>query len=169
MILEDLVEEVKLWNTPAIGAFLLWRFTAGYCEKHSSGDAPIALLHFIATAILTNKDLAKPINNQRDGLQSYVRSFEDAKNSDLLLRIHERANEKREYTLASIDVAIAEGLLVWDVNTGQLYPREIKKRSSRGKGLKDTFKQSGMKAEILGQWFSQHDLPTISKYLKVLF
>jgi len=167
--LGELADEVKLWNSPAIGAYLLWQFSSGYCEGHASGDAPIGLLHFIAAAILTSKDLAKPISNQRDCLQSYVRSFEDSKKTDLLLRIQERAREKREYTLASIDIAIAEGLLVWDVETGKLYPRAIRKQSSRGKSIKDVLKRDGKKADILGRWFSQHDLTTIAGYLKVLF
>jgi len=167
--LGELADDVKLWNNPAIGAYLLWRFSSGYCDGHASGDAPVGLLHFIAAAILTSKDLANPISNKRDCLQSYVRSFEDSKKIDLLLRIQERAREKRDYTLASIDIAIAEGLLVWDVETGKLYPSVIKKQSSRGKGIKEVFKRDGNKAAILGKWFSQHDLTTIAAYLMVLF
>lgn len=167
----DLTEDVKLWNTPAVGAYLLWKFTSGYCDGHVNGDAPIGLLHFIAAAILTNKDLIKPISNQRDSLQSYIRSFDNSKtkSSDLLLNIHERVNAKRSYTLASIDFAIAKGLLVWDVKTGKLYPRAIENKSSRGKALKPLFERDGKKAEILGQWFAQHSLTTIAVYLKVVF
>jgi hypothetical protein len=167
--LGELAEDVKLWNSPAIGAYLFWRFTTGYCEAHASGDAPVGLLHFIAAAILTSKDLSVPISKKRDSLQSYVRSFEDSKKTDLLLSIQERVRVKREYTLASFDIAIAEGLLVWDAETGKLYPRAVKKQSSRGKSIKEVFKRDGKKAEILGQWFSQHDLVTIAEYLKVLF
>lgn len=169
--LGDLAEEVRLWNTPAVGAYLLWKFTTGYCSEHSSGEAPIGLLHFIATAILTNKDLIKPISNQRDNLQSYIRSFDNSKtkSSDLLLNIHERIYAKREYTLASLDFAVANGLLVWDFETGKLYPRAIDKKPSRGKALKPCFEQDGKKAEILGKWFSQHSLATIAVYLKVAF
>jgi len=57
VILGELADEVKLWNSPAIGAYLLWRFSTGYCQGHASGDAPLGLLHFIAGAILTSKDL----------------------------------------------------------------------------------------------------------------
>ena len=165
----QLVEEVKLWNTPTVGAYLLWKFTKGYCDGHPNGDAPIGLLHFLAIAMLTNKKLLEPINNRRDDLQSYARSFENSKDSDILLTIQERAREKREYTMASIDIAIAKGLLVWDADSGKLYPRNLSKRSSRGKALKEMFKNDGKKAEILGKWFAKHDLPTIAAYLKVVF
>lgn len=164
-----LVDEVKLWNTPIIGAFLLWRFTQGYCSGHPNGDAPIGLLHFLASAILTNKELLKPISNLRDDLQSYARSFENTKDSDILLSIQQRINERREYTLAAIDIAIAEGLLVWDVESGKLYPRVLTKRPSRGKALKKDITSDGKKAEILGKWLSNHDIPTIEAYLKVVF
>jgi ABC-three component (ABC-3C) system Middle Component 3 len=165
----QLVEEVKLWNTPTVGAYLLWKFTTGYCDGHPNGDAPIGLLHFLAIAMLTNKKLLEPINNRRDDLQSYARSFENSKDSDILLTIQERAREKREYTMASIDIAIAKGLLVWDVDSGKLYPRNLSKSPSRGKALKEMFKKNGKKAEILGKWFAKHDIHTIAAYLKVVF
>ena len=169
MILGQLVDEVKLWNTPIVGAYLLWKFTQGYCKGHPDGDAPIGLLHFLAIAMLTNKKLLEPINNRRDDLQSYARSFENSKDSDILLTIQERAREKREYTMASIDIAIAKGLLVWDADSGKLYPRNLSKRPSRGKALNKMFKNDGNKAEILGKWFAKHDLSTIAAYLKVVF
>lgn len=165
----QLVDEVKLWNTPIVGAYLLWKFTQGYCEGHPNGDAPIGLLHFLASAMLTNKKLLEPISNHRDDLQSYARSFENSKDSDILLTIQERVREKREYTMASIDIAIGEGLLVWDVDSGKLYPRNLSKRLGRGKALNKMLKNDGNKAEILGKWFAKHDLPTIAAYLKVVF
>ena len=167
--MSQLVEEVKLWNTPVIGAYMLWRFTQGYCAGHPHGDAPIGLLHFVASAILTNKKLMKPINNRRHSLQSYARSFEDTKDADLLLTIQERAREKRKYTLAAIDIANAEGLLIWDIESGKLYPRYLQKRAAYGKALKGELVKDGNKAQILGKWFSKHDLSTIAFYLKVVF
>lgn len=165
----ELSDDVNLWHTPAVGAYLLWRFTSGYCAGHANGDAPVGLLHFIAAAILTSKELAKTISDKRDSLQSYVRGFEDLEKSDLLLSIQERARAKRAYTLAAIDIAIAEGLLVWDMETGKLLPRAIKTRAARGKALKESFNRDGKKAEILGRWFAQHDPAAIAAYLRVLF
>ena len=164
-----IVEEVKLWNTPIIGAYLLWKFTQGYCSHHPHGDAPIGLLHFVAIAILTSKKLLEPISNRRDNLQSFARSFENAKDSDILLTIHDRTRAKREYTLRAIDIAIAEGLLTWDADSGKLYPHKLAKFPDRGKNLKNVTEKDGEKAVILGKWFAQHDLSTIAAYLKVVF
>lgn len=164
-----LTDEVKLWNTSLVSAFLLWRFTKGYSDNHPKGDSPVGLLHFIALAILTNKKLMQPISNRRDNLQSYIRSFQDKNETDILLSIQSRALNRRKHTLEGIDVAVAEGLLVWDFETGKLFSRELKKRAGSGKALKRELQSDGKKAEILGKWFAQHDLPTIATYLKVVF
>lgn len=165
----QVVNEVKQWNTPIVGAFLLWKFTQGYCAGHRNGDAPVALLHFLAVAILTNRQLLDPINNRRNDLQSYVRSFENDKRSDLLLGIQKRVLDKRNYALASIDMAVSTGLLVWDTENGKLYPREVSKQIGRGVILRTSMGKDGNKAEILGRWFSQHELSTIAAYLEVVF
>ncbi|MBG6233788.1 hypothetical protein IWX76_000343 [Pedobacter sp. CAN_A7] len=164
----EIVEEVKLFNTPALGAYLLWKFTEGYTNGHKSGDAPIALHHFIASAILTSENLKVPISNKRENLQSYIRSFEDNKTSDLLLGIHERIKEKMHYTWSSIDIAVANGLLFWDVNTGKLYYKKQENQPKHGNAPKPSIKRDGEKAEILGKWFSEHDLTTITAYFKIL-
>ena len=165
----QLVEEVKLWNTPTNGAYLLWRFTKGYCDGHPKGDAPIGLLFFLASAIITNKELSKSISNKRSGLQSFARGFEDSKASDLLLSIQGRVYEKKEYTLKAIDIAISKGLLVWDADSGKIYHKEYLGRVKRGSSLKEGIKKEGNKAEILGKWFSEHNISSIASYLKVVF
>lgn len=164
-----LVEEVRLWHTPAVGAFLLWKFTLGYCSKHEHGDGPVALLHFIAAAVLTSPPLIEPISNQRKNLESYVRSFEEKGQSDLLIGIHERTRSRRAYTLSSIDLAVANGLLVWDTEQGKLYPRKTVKKASRGCSLRAGMLRNGHKADILGGWFASHDVGMVASYMGVRF
>lgn len=165
---QQLVEEVKQWNTPIVGAFLLWRFTQGYCSKHPNGDAPVMLLHFLATAVLTNKKLLESINNRRKSLQAFIRGFEENNNSDLLVGLNQRVLSKRKYTLDCINIAISSGLLVLDFDSGKLYPRDVKK-AKRGASLGHLIRRNGDKAEILGTWFSSHDLSTIAAYMEVVF
>jgi hypothetical protein len=164
-----LAEEVRLWNTPIIGSFLLWEFTKGYKSEHPNGDAPIALLHFVASAILTSEELIRPISNKRSSLQSYIKSFEDSKKVDLLFSIQERTRSLYKYTLDALDIGISEGLFVWDINSGKIYPKLLEKKPSRGKNLRAKSKAEGKKAYILGKWFAQEDISTISAYLKVVF
>jgi hypothetical protein len=163
-----IVEEVKLWNTPLLGAYQMWMFTKGFCEHHATGDAPVGLMHFIASAVLTNSKLSERINRRRDNLQSYIKSFEDNKESDLLLSIHERVKDKKQYTIESIDIAVSEGLLVWDAQSGKIYHKNVNKKSARGKSIKGVAAESGKKAQILGKWFSEHDINSVATYLGVL-
>lgn len=112
--MSKLSDEVKNWNTSILGAYYLWCFTKGYTENHKHGEAPVALLHFIAIAILTNRNLSERISNRRNGLPSFVKSFEDDKEIDKLISIQEIISKKKHYTLESIDIAVSQGLLVWD-------------------------------------------------------
>ncbi|MGJ8639996.1 MAG: three component ABC system middle component [Opitutaceae bacterium] len=167
--MNSLSDEVRLWNTPAFGAYLVWKFTSGYSEHHATGEGPVALLHFIATAILTSPMLAEPISNRRKSLESYVRSFHQNEQTDLLYGVHARIKERRLYTMASIDIAVANGLLVWDAETGKLYSKDLSKRPSRGCKPKVEIIRIGDKAEILGGWLASHKIETVSHLLGVKF
>ena len=163
-----LVAEVRLWNTPLIGAYLLWRFVSGYSACARSGSSPSIALLFVASAILTSPRLSDPISDRRADLQSYVRSFNDG-GIDLLLSIQPRIEEKRAYTLKAIGVAIAQGILNWDVNSGQVFARELRQKAKRGRAIRSTLDKSGRKAEIFGGWCAQHEVETVASYLKVVF
>jgi hypothetical protein len=162
-----LAEEVRTWNTPLIGAYQLWQFTLGYCQSSPDGDAPVGLLHFIAGPILASPQLSETVSLRRKSLQSYALGFEDKKQMDLLLGLQERIRRRRSQTMAAIDAAICAGLLIWDPESGKLYPREAP-AASRGHNLRTALKREGDKARILGAWFAAHDLPTIAAYLKVV-
>ena len=165
--MSNLLNEIKEWNTPVVGAFLLWQFSYGYQKKHITGESPIVCLHFIAYAILTDIELSENISRRRKNLESYVRYFSDEKKSDLLAGLHQRVLSKRSETLAAIDVAVANGILVWNCENATLCPRELtcKRRSIR---LSPAISKMGDKALVLGDWFSKHDLVTITSYLGVL-
>lgn len=163
-----LAEEVRVWNTPLYGGFLLWRFTDSYCKNHPSGDAPSGILHFLFLPILSSPALNETVSDRRKNLQSYVQGFEDGKRSDVLLSLHDRINSRRLNTLASIDAAIYSGLLSWDVQTGKLYPHSLQIKPTRGSALRPSLIRERRKAEILGKWFAEHDVSTVAAYLRVV-
>ena len=166
--MSNLVEEVKVWNTPVVGSYVLWRFTQGYTDHHSEGNSPVLLLHFLASAILTNKRLSGPVTNLRKDLASYARSFTDKEDVDLFLSIQDRVNKTRFYTLSSIDLAIQHGLLFLNPEDGRLYPKNLLGKPSRGKAPKQSVKSLGNRAETLGKWFSAYSVSQVSTLLKVV-
>ncbi|RLA48085.1 MAG: hypothetical protein DRR06_00620 [Gammaproteobacteria bacterium] len=163
-----LVEEVKMWNTPVVGAYLLWSFTKAYRTYHPEGEAPVGILHFIAYALLTDQRLTKRISGNRPNLQSYVRGFQEKGEVDLLVGVHQEVISRRANAMDAIDIAVARGLLVWDVDSGRIYARESLPRAKKGRAMSEYARKLGKKAEILGQWFSQHDALTVASYLKVV-
>lgn len=166
--MSELIEEVKQWNSPTIGAFLLYKFTKGYVQHQSDGEAPMAILHFLATAILTSEHLKSPISNMRANLQSYVRSFEDNRNTDVFLELQERTQNKFAYTWSAIDIAVANGLLFWDADEARLHVKPGEADIKYGHSPKPELKKDGEKAEIIGSWFAEHDISTILSYLKIV-
>lgn len=163
-----LLEEVREWNTPIVGAYLLWRFSTGYSQKHPNGAAPVAILHFIASAILTNGPLSEIISGRRPNLESYVRSFHENKQSDILACLHQRIMEKRTYTMNAIDIAVSSGFLAWDCEQATLHPRSTPRAKRGGRKLSETIVSQGNKAEQLGNWFAAHDIQSIASYLGVV-
>jgi hypothetical protein len=163
-----LVEEVKEWNTPVVGAYLLWRFTQGFVKNHPAGDAPVVILHFIATGIITEPGIYDAIKGNRPNLASFVRWFNEEKKSDFLACLNHKIIQKRRYTMDSIDIAVSCGLLAWDIETAKLFPATIKrvKNGTSSKGI--AIQKLGDKAVILGRWFSEHDLHTITAFLGVV-
>jgi len=162
-----LVEEVKEWNTPVVGAYLLWRFTDSYINHHHNKDAPVVILHFITCGLLTDTMITEAIHGRRPNLASFVRWFHEEKRTDLLACLHHHILDKREYTMKAIDIAVASGLLVWDTNTAKLYSKDIKVvHGSANKGI--SVQSLGNKADILGKWFAEHTVPTIISSLEVV-
>lgn len=165
----QIVNEVKLWNSPVIGAYLLWRFTKGYSTNHSHGENPIALLHFVAYAILTDYLMIEFISNKRKNLQAYVRSFEEKNRTDILLSLQNKVNTKKDLVLRSIEIGISSELLKWDTESGKLYAMNISKNPKKGNNIRNSMTLYGNKAEILGKWFSEHSISSISAFLEVAF
>lgn len=164
-----IVDEVKLWNSPVIGAYLLWRFTKGYTNNHKNGDHPVALLHFVAYAILTDYKMIEFISNRRRNLQAYVRSFEEKKRTDILLNLQDKINKKKELALLSIDIAISKELLYWNTDNGKLLANTNLRKPNKGNNVRNSMTLYGNKAETLGKWFSEHNISSISAYLEVAF
>jgi hypothetical protein len=163
-----LVEEVREWQTPIVGTYLLWRFTKSFVENHPNGDAPVVILHYIVNTLINSTEYSDPINGHRSNIASYIRSFTDDNKSDLLAGLAQRIYKQRESSMKAIDIAVAAGFLAWDTETAKIYPLNNFKpaRGSNTKGI--SIQSLGKKADILGKWFSNTDLQTVVSSLGVI-
>jgi hypothetical protein len=168
MTMGKLIEEVQEWNTPVVGAYLLWRFTKSFIQNHSKGDAPIATFHFFVSGIMTEPNIYNTLSGHRSNLPSFVRWFNEEKRSDLLACLSQQILKQRIYTIKSIDIAVSSGLLAWDVETAKIYSTNIS-RIKKGTSIMGLSVQNlGDKAEVLGKWFAEYDLHTVAAYLGVV-
>ncbi len=163
-----LVEEVKEWNTPLVGAYLLWQFNKSYVENHPVGDTPIVIEDFVAYTLLINNCYNENINGHRENIASYIRSFTENNKSDLLACLSDRIREQMCIAMESIDIAVSVGLLAWDIDSAKLFPilEFSPKRGSGGKGI--SVLSLKRKANILGKWFSNSDMNTALTSLGVI-
>ena len=56
----NMMETVRMWHTPYIGAYLLWRFASGYNSASNGRGVPL-LLFFIVSALVTDKKYYDPV------------------------------------------------------------------------------------------------------------
>ena len=168
LAMTNLACEVSEWNTPVVGAFLLWHFSLGYKQHNEMKDCPVVILHFIAMGILSSCNFLDKISRRRSNLEAFIRSFYESNQSDLLACLQQRIKSKMAYTSAAIDIAVSSGLLFWDYDKAILCPTEPPTNTRRGIKIGDEMKKMAYKAEILGEWFSEHDISSITLYLGVV-
>lgn len=51
-----LTKEVRYVQNPALGAVLLWRFSVGFTESHTTSDSPVLPLSFLVLPILMHHE-----------------------------------------------------------------------------------------------------------------
>ena len=77
----DMIETIRMWNTPFIGAYHLWRFASGYYSASGGRPAPL-MLFFIASALVSDRESWMP--TARRTLKTYNRYFVENKKLSLL-------------------------------------------------------------------------------------
>jgi hypothetical protein len=161
--------EVRLTQNPALGAVLLWRFSAVYAASHPQhAPAPLPLLFLTLPAVWHEPTAAHIASTlARSGLRAFAAKFSEARppQLDVLLDLHERSRRCRAKTLESLRVAFAMSLvrmgpeatiiagdLAWSPDA---YPRRVKALCSA--------------AEKLAGWCAPLTLHEISLALHVRF
>lgn len=160
-------DEYSGWNSPIIGAYLLWRFSCGYKQNHRELVSPCIILYFLAYTLLSSKKYVNEINNRKANLNSFVKKFVESDAEDIIACFSNEVEYYKKNCMKSIQIGVNIGLLFWDINQSALVPRSLK--LVRGSGLmgKDAIK-IGNAAEILGKWFSKEKISNIASILGVV-
>lgn len=181
-----LAEEYNEWNTPIVGAYLLWRFASEYVECHPGHQAP-SFLHLCIVSVLLRWSVYSNEIPHAKSLHAYAARFikkdkdvgatkgngkrkEKEYNADRLEAIHYKIKELLPFTLKSVNMAVSRKLLVWDVDNARLEPLKIGKLKPGTSLLSKTSVQKlGNHAATLAKWMASLELSTIAFDLGVKF
>lgn len=163
-------KETKNIQNPALGALLLWRFTASY-EGHSQTHEPTPLpLLFIILPILFHEETVEFIETTRisSGLRAFADKFSQSSNAknDFLLSIQKRAIQMRGLTRDSLLHAFTSRLLTILPEKGKVISLSATEpRAGVPKSVRDLCKQ----ATKLGAWCAKLSLHEVSITLRIGF
>lgn len=163
-----IVEEYAEWNTPVVGAYLLWRFAQGYVSSGERHENPPLPLFCIVTVLLRGRAYSEAIEHVRS-LHGYAARLVKYSKADKLKGLHDRIIPMMPYTLQAIDIAVSRRLLEWDVENAALAPKKIKEFKRGTKSLSKSVQKLGDKADKLGNWMSGLTLSDIALDLGVRF
>lgn len=163
--MSSLSSEIREWNTPLIGAYLLWRFTEGY-EATGERESPEFLFHFVVLPIFESPELLRPINGRRNSFASYVRSFSTDGKLDVLAKLSDRVMDLRGKTMLALEIGFATGLFEWKDNMSRLHALQ-RDGAFVSQFLAEPLIKLGSKAFRFGTWSSSIPLPVFSKFLGV--
>lgn len=166
--MNNLVKELYNIQNPALGAYLLSRFSLGYLEENQD-MTPMPLL-FIVLPMLYKKEIVDFISSTQktSGLRFFADKFTEKKNSnnDLIIQIHNLGKRYKAITLEAIRIGIVGELISIQNN---VYILPLKDNINGFKSKSKDLNRMGNAAEKLGVWCSRLSLLEISQILKVRF
>lgn len=167
----------KVWNSPVVGAYLLWKFSVGYCLRYPKSEnaltkvasAPHMALAFPALAILMQPKFSNRIADKFVTLEEWVRHFVVSCHRNVFASLTKDIIFRKQMILESIDMAYTTRLLDGSSDSGMMSPlldNESKKMLQHASKFRNDL---GKKAELLGMWFSFEEPSKISRLLEVKF
>lgn len=160
----------ELYNVqnPALGAYILAKFSLGYSSELDKG-VPLPLTFIILPMIYKTEIMDVIYSTQRrSGLRNFAEKFVDnkLKKNDLLLQINGLSQRGKIMTLEAIRVGITAEIIAVE-NNGCILPLEDRIKSF--KIYTTELNKMAKAAEKLGAWCSELSLLEISQVLKVRF
>lgn len=163
-----LSNEAYVTQNPALGAVIIWRAACGYYAANASHKSMPFQLSFTVIPIIFYKPILQVISrtNHESGLRKFAEKFAGTREAkqDLLLSIHDRCEQWRDVTCASLRLAFATNLLTL-VPQGTLIP--LTQTPPGGVPAKITTLLKN--AEKLGSWYGKLSTHEIAVLLKIRF
>lgn len=157
------VSEVEAIQSPALGAYLLWRAGASY--QAASPRAPRLDLHFLILPLLLYAPTLSAITstNPTSGLAKFVHKMLSTESE--LIALNSRALELRELTLRSLSLGVSGGLMAVNHDSAEVYSLDVDKKPA----VPDAVRLLERGAERLGQWFASLPDAQVFSMLRVAY
>lgn len=166
--MSKLTKEFYNIQNPALGAYLLARFSLGYLEENQSMP-PMPLL-FVVLPMIYKKDVVDFISSTQktSGLHFFVDKFTEKQNSnnDLIIQIQGLSQQYKMMTLEALRISII-GELISIQDKAYILP--LRDNINDFKPKTKDIRKMGNAAEKFGIWCSKLSLVEISQILKVRF
>lgn len=166
--MNKLAKELYNVQNPALGAYLLARFSLGYLDENQNMP-PIPLL-FIVLPMIYKKDVVDFISSTQrtSSLHFFADKFTDKQNSnnDLIIQIQNLSQRYKMMTLEALRISIIGELISIQDN---VYILPLRDNINDFKPKTKDVKKMGNAAEKFGIWCSRLSLVEISQILKVRF
>lgn len=163
-----LTKELYNVQNPALGAYLLARFSLGYLEENQNMP-PMPLL-FVVLPMIYKKDVVDFIysTQKTSSLHFFADKFTEKKNSnnDLIIQIQSLSQRYKLMTLEALRISIIGELISIQDN---VYILPLRDNINDFKPKTKDVRKMGNAAEKLGIWCSRLSLVEISQILKVRF
>lgn len=158
--------ELEIVQNPALGAYALWRFGAGY--QTEDGRPPPLPLAFLVLPLLLHQPTLKMIasTQKASGLTLFAAKLGQEREN--LLAVHERALALRRLSLQSIAMGVDHRLLTLDYNAVTLRANTADK-SLQKPSLPERIRGFSGASDKLGYWFSKLGLRQVASTLAVEF
>lgn len=154
-------EEYRIWHTPAIGAYLFWRFATIYTGASRDGRCPSCVHFFLLAGLMRDATIVKEYIPRRHSLLGVIKAIKEKGDADLIDGLQSRVKGLMPYTTAAIDIAVASGMLEWDFDSATLRPLKVPTIHGSAKyRCSPNFNKLVGVAELLGKLFAA--VPTIS-------
>lgn len=154
----------ELWNSPLVGAYLLWRFALGY--KGYCGRPPNIALAFPALTILSLPKYSDSIKESFQTLERWVSHFIETDHRNVMSDLGNDIRERREFLLSSLDMAFTSELVDGWRCPGVLDPVSIDEKRTGAHAIRFR-KDFGVVAGRLGRWFAMVSPRDVTRILEV--
>jgi hypothetical protein len=160
------LSEPEIVQNPALGAFALWRFGAGF-QTDGSHPVPLPLAFLVLPLLLHQPTLKMITTTQRaSGLALFAAKLGEEREN--LLAVHDRTFLLRRLSLQSIAMGVDNRLLTLDYDAATIRSN-ITITLHRKPTVPERLRGFSSAAEKLGYWFSRLGLHQIASTLVVEF